>query len=186
MNIPVLFTSSHSNYNLFDCFDTYDLERNAFTYYGRNPVIAHPPCRLFSRLRAFSTAHIKEKQCAFFALSQVRMFGGILEHPLSSTLWHNGNFNLTGKPDIYGGFLRSVDLSWFGFPCQKKTMLYFVGISPAQLPHFPLSFTAPLYSIGNSKHNRLMELPKKYRSSTPLPMIEYFIQVMNIINNKNL
>lgn len=186
MLIPVLFTQVDSNYNLFDCFDTYDKNRNAFTYYNRLPLIAHPPCRKFSRLRTFSTAPVKEKQCAFFALSQVRQFGGILEHPRSSTLWQAGNFDLSGHIDNYGGFLRSVNLSWFGFPAEKKTMLYFVGISPDELPHFPLSFTAPLYSIGNSKHNRLQELPKKYRSSTPLPMIEYFIQVMNIINNKNL
>ena len=182
--IPVLFTDDKSNYDLFNCFSTYNRHRNAFTFSERTPLIAHPPCRLFSRLRQFSTADRKEKQCAYFALAQVRMFGGILEHPRSSTLWKNGNFNLSGEIDIYGGFLRSVNLSWFGFPAEKKTMLYFVGISPSDLPAFPLSLDAPLSTISTSKNSSLQEVQKKYRSSTPLLMIKYFIQVIDIINCK--
>ena len=182
MKIPVLFTQNLSLYNTYEIFDCYDITRNAFTFTDRCPLIAHPPCRLFSRLRQFSTADRKEKQCAYFALSQVRMFGGILEHPRSSTLWKNGNFNLSGEIDNYGGFLRSVNLSWFGYPAQKKTMLYFVGIAPVQLPPFPLSLSAPLFSIGGSKNNRLKEISKNAGSQTPDQMIKYFIQVMEIIN----
>ena len=186
MKIPVLFTQINSNYNDNQIFDTYDLQRNAFTYYDRIPLIAHPPCRLFSRLRKFSTAPRSEKKCAFFALSKVRQFGGILEHPRSSTLWKTGNFDLSGNVDSYGGFLRCVNLSWFGFPCQKKTMLYFVGISPGQLPAFPLSLDAISHQISSSENNSLPEIAKKSRSSTPLAMVNYFALVITIINkNRN-
>ena len=85
--IPVLFTEQNSSYNNYEIFDTYDEKRNALSYNSRLPIIAHPPCRLFSRLRSFSTAPIAEKKLAFFALSKIRQFGGILEHPRSSTLW---------------------------------------------------------------------------------------------------
>lgn len=186
MRIPVLFTQVNSNYNLFPVFDTYDINRDAFTFSGRLPGVYHPPCRLFSRLRPFSNAPLSEKKCAFFSLSRVRQFGGILEHPRSSTLWQTGNFNLSGQIDDYGGFLRSVNLSWFGFPCEKKTMLYFCGLLPYQLPPFPLSLDAPQYSIGNTKLKRLQELPQKQRASTPLLMIEYFAQVITIIQSNNL
>lgn len=182
MKIPVLFTQKKSLYNNFEIFDCYDEKRNAFNFSGRCPVIAHPPCRLFSRLRKFSKADVSEKKCAFFALSQVRMFGGILEHPRSSTLWQDGNFDLSGNLDQYGGFLRSVNLSWFGFPAEKKTMLYFVGISPSVLPPFPLDLSAPHLSVGTSKCKRLPEIKKSSRSETPDQMIKYFIQVMEIIN----
>ena len=182
MKIPVLFTQVNTNYNDYPIFDTYDLHRDAFSYYGRIPVIAHPPCRLFSRLRKFSTATATEKKCAFFALSKVRQFGGILEHPRSSTLWKTGNFDLSGAVDSYGGFLRSVNLSWFGFPCQKKTMLYFVGIAPGQLPPFPLSLDAISHRISSSKNNSLPEIAKTSRSTTPLGMITYFADVITIIN----
>ena len=181
MKIPVLFTQVKSNYNDYQIFDTYDFQRDAFTYYDRIPVIAHPPCRLFSRLRKFSTAPAQEKKCAFFALSKIRQFGGILEHPRSSLLWKTGNFDLSGKVDSYGGFLRSVNLSWFGFPCEKKTMLYFVGITPSQLPEFPLSFDAITHQISSSKKKSLPEISKDSRSTTPVPMINYFVQVITII-----
>lgn len=118
--IPVLFVQKNSNYYNFDFFDCYDEKRNAFNYYGRQPGIYHPPCRLFSKLKSFSTAHISEKKCAFFSLDRVRMFGGILEHPRQSTLFKQGDFNLDGSVDKYGGFLRSVNLSWFGYPAEKK------------------------------------------------------------------
>ena len=180
--IPVLFTQEKSNYNNFKIFDCYDLKRNALCYNGRVPVIAHPPCRKFSKLRGLSTAPLSEKKLAFFALSKVRQFGGILEHPRSSTLWLNGNFNLDGSVDSYGGFLRSVDLSWFGFPARKKTMLYFCGIAPGQLPPFPISLNAITHVISSTYKSEKKEISKNMRSTTPLRMIEYFIEVMNVIN----
>lgn len=180
--IPVLFTHENSNYNKIKIFDCYDINRDALSFNDRIPLIAHPPCRLFSRLRKFSTAPLSEKKLAFFALAKVRQFGGILEHPRSSTLWKNGNFNLNGSVDSYGGFLRSVDLSWFGFPARKKTMLYFCGITPGQLPSFPMSFNAITHVISSSGNSGKKELSKNMRSSTPFPMIEFFIEVMNIIN----
>ena len=183
MKIPVLFTSHNSLYNDVDVFDCYDVKRNAFNYTGRTPLIAHPPCRLFSRLRMLSSASPIEKKCAYFALARIRQFGGILEHPRSSTLWLNGNFKLDGSVDEYGGFLRSVNLSWFGFPAQKKTMLYFCGINPGQLPPFPLSLDAVTHVISSSSNNGKKELSALYRSKTPQLMIDYFLKVLAIIND---
>ena len=185
MKIPVLFTAHVSFYNDNDIFDCYDVRRDAFSYTGRSPLIAHPPCRLFSRLRKFSTAGVKEKQCAFFALDKIRRFGGILEHPRSSTLWLNGNFKLDGSVDDYGGFLRSVNLSWFGFQAQKKTMLYFCGINPAQLPPFPLSLDAITHVISSGGNNGKKELSALSRSQTPRLLIDYFLEVMAIINENS-
>ena len=180
--IPVLFTQENSNYNKIKIFDCYDIKRDALSFNGRIPLIAHPPCRKFSKLRGLSTAPLSEKKLAFFALAKVRQFGGILEHPRSSTLWKDGNFNLDGSVDSYGGFLRSVDLSWFGFPARKKTMLYFCGITPNQLPAFPISLNAITHVISSTYKSDKKELSKNMRSTTPLQMIEFFIEVMNIIN----
>lgn len=180
--IPVLFTQKNSNYNEIQIFDCYDEKRNALSFNDRVPLIAHPPCRKFSRLRGLSTAPLSEKKLAFFALAKVRQFGGILEHPRSSTLWKDGNFNLDGTIDSYGGFLRSVDLSWFGFPARKKTMLYFCGITPVQLPSFPISLNAITHVVSSSYKSDKKEIPRNMRSTTPFPMIEFFIEVMNIIN----
>lgn len=182
MTIPVLFVSNPTYYSDYDCFDLFDITRDAFSCRSRSPLIAHPPCRLFSRLRSFSTAPIRERLCAYYSISKVRQFGGIVEHPRSSLLWHTSNCNLDGSVDSYGGFLRSVNLSWFGFPAEKKTMLYFVGISPADLPPIPLLLNPPEMVINSSKKSSLRELPKKSRSLTPPLMIDFFIQVLAIIN----
>ena len=185
--IPVLFTQENSNYDKIKLFDCYNIKRNALSFTDRIPLIAHPPCRKFSKLRGLSTAPLSEKKLAFFALARIRQFGGILEHPRSSTLWKNGNFNLDGSIDSYGGFLRSVDLSWFGFPARKKTMLYFCGIAPGQLPPIPISLDAITHVISSTSSSNKKEISKKMRSTTPLPMIEFFIEVMNIINkNKKI
>jgi hypothetical protein len=64
-------------------------------------------------------------------------------------------------------------------------MLYFVGIKPGDLPPFPLNLHPPSNIISTSRSGTLTEIPKKDRSSTPAHMIEYFIEVMQIINNKN-
>ena len=183
--IPVLFTNPDSNYNSFTEFDTWCEDRNAFLSDHRCAAIYHPPCRLFSRLRKFSTAPVNEKKCAFWSLAKVRQFGGILEHPRSSTLWKDGNFNLSGQVDYYGGFLRSVNLSWFGFPAEKKTMLYFVGISPRLLPAIPISLVPPSHIIGSSRSDHTPELLRSSRSETPIEMISYFLETIKIIQNES-
>ena len=183
--IPVLFTNTISIYDTFPVFDTWDVTRNAFLSEHRVPAIYHPPCRLFSRLRKFSSAPLSEKKCAFWSLSRVRQFGGIIEHPRSSTLWKDGNFHLDGTVDAYGGFLRSVELSWFGFTAKKPTLLYFVGISPGQLPAFPLPGQSPIFIIGTSKRQSLPELPKKKRSETPLSMVNFFLETITIMQHES-
>lgn len=186
LKFPALFCDSRSLYNDHPGFDVFDVNRNAFSCASRLPRVAHPPCRLFSRMRSFSSAPVSELKCAYHALSGIRQFGGILEHPRSSTLWQNGNFDLSGGIDQYGGYLRSVNLSWFGYPAQKKTMLYFVGITPGQLPPFPISFDAITHVVSGSSRSLLPELSKSLRSSTPMLMIEYIYQTLNIIHHGSL
>lgn len=65
-------------------------------------------------------------------------------------------------------------------------MLYFVGLTPAQLPAFPINFNPVEFVIGrNSKTNiyKKKELSKKDRSTTPIDMILYFQKVIDIIQH---
>lgn len=171
--MTVLFVDRNSNYKNYPGTDCYDEVRNALNHNGKEAVICHPPCRLFSKLKGLSKAPLKEKQLAYYALNKVRSNGGILEHPKGSDLFKNGNFDLSGKVDKYGGFLRSVDLTWFGFNCKKQTIIYFVGLSPKQLPAFPI-----LQPGASSLIEKLHSLK---RSETPVKMIEYFEEVYRII-----
>ena len=183
--IPVLFTEKNSVYNSLPGVDAWPKNRNAFNYSGSHALIAHPPCRLFSRLRAFSTAPASEKNCAYFALEYVRQNGSILEHPHSSTLWKEMNLPTGQEVDEFGGFTLSVNLSWFGYPATKKTLLYIVGLHPGQLPPYSLNFDAVKFSVSSSKKRSvLQEIPKAQRSSTPLLLANYLVQLATLIESK--
>jgi hypothetical protein len=84
--IAVLFARKDSIYKSFPDCDVYDIERDALTWPGGMPCIAHPPCRLWGKLRHFSTAPQSEKALGHWAIKQVRQWGGIAEHPASSGL----------------------------------------------------------------------------------------------------
>lgn len=69
--ITVLCIDSHSNYKKIAGLDLWDRNRDAYNYRGTNPIIAHPPCSQWSRLRAFSRINQKEKNLAWFCLMMV-------------------------------------------------------------------------------------------------------------------
>jgi len=50
-----------------------------------------------------------EKQLAYFALAQVRLNGGILEHPAGSRLWKEAPLPLGDNVDEFGGFTIEID-----------------------------------------------------------------------------
>lgn len=85
--VPVLFARSDSVYRTFPQCDVFDLVRDARNYSDSLPVIAHPPCRAWSRLAHLAKPRPDEKSLAFFALDVVRHNGGVLEHPFGSQFW---------------------------------------------------------------------------------------------------
>ena len=107
------------------------------------PAAFHPPCRLFSKMRGLSTAPASERSLAYFAVTHVQCFGGVVEHPCFSKLWSDMSLPAPGIiPDLHGGFTLSVNLHWFGFPARKHTWLYIVGCKPSDVPAYPLNFDA--------------------------------------------
>lgn len=183
MSIPVLFTSENTLYKYDSAFDCYGVDRNALTWSGSKPAIYHPPCRLFSKMKAFSSAGKCEKLFGYWSIMSVRKFGGIVEHPKSSDLWKEMECDLTGNVDKYGGFLISVNLNWFGFPAKKETLIYIVGCSRSDLPVCPYTLDAPLYMIGTQRKNGKPELNKNLRSQTPFLMIDWFKEIIKGINS---
>jgi len=111
-----------------ECFDMY---RDAITYSGVLPVVAHPPCRSWGRLRHLAKPVDGERALALFCVRQVRRCGGVLEHPAGSLLWSQANpypLPLPGAGvDAFGGFSLSLYQSDFGYPAPKHSWLYVVG-----------------------------------------------------------
>lgn len=143
--VAVLFARRDSVYKALPGCDVFDADRDARTYSGNLPVVAHPPCRSWGSLRAFVTPAPGERDLALFAVDQVRRLGGVLEHPAWSTLWPTAGLPDFGMRDRFGGWTLPILQSAWGHRADKATWLYIVGIEPAQLPVIP-------YRLGQASH----------------------------------
>lgn len=112
------------------CAHWYDETKDARTYDGPWPVVAHPPCGPWGKLRHEYRG--AEHDCAPRALQQVRAFGGVLEHPEGSMFWPTMHLPEPGQRDAFGGFTLEVEQVAWGHVARKRTWLYFFG-SPFEL-----------------------------------------------------
>jgi hypothetical protein len=175
--VSVLFARSDSNYKSLPDVDVWDIERDALNFTGGNPVVCHPPCRAWGRLRQFANPRPGEKDLALFAVNQVRACGGVLEHPESSTLWGHCNLPRPGElPDQYGGYSICVDQFHFGHRAEKRTWLYIVGCT--SLPEIPQRPGKPTHCVRpTKKYPRLPSITKPEREHTPLGFAQWLVEL---------
>ena len=171
----MLFVHKKSNYKSLPQFECWDEERDAFNYTGHAPIIAHPPCRLWSRLRAFTTAPDEERFLGIAAIDYVRMYGGVVEHPYDSGLFKKMGVPKPGFVDEYGGIFLVVDQFHFGYYIRKRTGLYIVGCSYADIPAQPLRMELVT--------RRFENLTKKQRSETTLDFALFLYEIWKKINS---
>jgi hypothetical protein len=126
--------------------DPWDEARDARKYAGPHPVVAHPPCQRWGRFWHGSTRKPHQYKlgddggCFAAALTAVRNFGGVLEHPADSHAWQR--YNLCRPPraggwvwaDQVGGFTCCVYQGHYGHESGKATWLYVNGIAEEELP----------------------------------------------------
>jgi hypothetical protein len=168
--VAVLYARSNSVYKKIPFCDVYDLARDARSYSGQLPVIAHPPCRAWSRLKAFAKPRHDEKELAFHAVDTVRSFGGVLEHPIGSDLWAAAGLPAPGKRDSFGGFTFPINQGWFGHRAQKGTLLYIVGVEPSEMPLLP-------FNLGNLNSVKVEQMGRSERERTPHELATWLIEV---------
>ena len=136
--VAVLFARADSVYKSMPGCDVFDIERDARTWQGGAPIVAHPPCAQWGKLRQF--AHVDDglKACGPTAARWVQQFGGVLEHPADSTLWPHCGLPSAGRPpDDFGGWTAEVRQCDWGHRAAKLTWLYIVGCHPDDLPTMP-------------------------------------------------
>lgn len=116
--------------------EVYDERRDAKTYAGVLPVVAHPPCGPWGPMR-----HLNQKQdpsCGPHAVEVVRRNGGVLEHPKGSTLFRHCGMPHPGElPDAWGGVTFEVAQVDWGHVARKRTWIYVVGAPPGSIPSNP-------------------------------------------------
>lgn len=183
--IAVLYARRDSVYKTMPDLDVYDEDRDARTYRGGMPAVAHPPCRGFGRFKKFAKIAPHEKELAYSAVRLIRKNGGVIEHPAQSELWRDMALPSPkrGERDEFGGWTLHVDQSWWGHPCAKSTWLYIVGLDPQDLPAFEIPFVPPSHVIESNRRRRrnggehLPYLPKSGREKTPPRFAQFLVEI---------
>ena len=195
MTIAALFVATNGVYFNLPDVEPWDITRDVRLYPGPHPVIAHPPCERWGRYwHGGPSAKVRRVKgdddgCFASALSSVRRWGGVLEHPAHSAAWAaHGIF----RPPSAGGWI-AADVDGVGFTChveqghyghraRKATWLYAVPVSlDVPLPTLvwgPSSSVRLDYGYHSAEERRLAtrhrgdpieRMGKRERTATPIP-----------------
>ena len=186
-DVAALFTRANSVYKTMPGVEAYDAQRDARTYVGPWPVVAHPPRARWSMTNGVVLSRYPHKADEFawgndgglfeFAVATVRRFGGVLEHPAQSRAFgHFGMPRIGRGRDRFGGWSCEVRQVDWGHRAEKRTWLYIVGVGPDELPQLP---------AGGAKPSGRCELMgKAEREHTPLAFAAWLVEVARRVGDK--
>lgn len=178
--VAALFVRADSIYKTLPGVDAWDIDRDARNWPGGAPVVAHPPCRRWGKLRQFAHGSEAERMLAPLAVSLVQLNGGVLEHPAESLLWVHSGLPLPGRaPDLLGGWTAEIRQCDWGHPAEKRTWLYIIGLHPDDLPPMPpRAEAAGLIKPrrGVARDGRRI-VTKREREATPPAFAEWLVQL---------
>ncbi|HEX6215275.1 MAG TPA: hypothetical protein VFZ38_10675 [Vicinamibacterales bacterium] len=176
--VAALCVAGNSVYKSMPWVEAYDARRDARTFPGGMPVVAHPPCRLWSaytKHQAKSDDPEAEKALGLWCASQVRRWGGVLEQPAHSGLWEAAGLPTPGssanKPTM---FSIEVSQAWWGYPMLKATWLYFHGVEWSSLV-FPMNKKPHDSRAGIGDRRRQQVMSKNQRAATYPAFAEWLV-----------
>ena len=138
MTIAALYVETGGCYYGLPGVDPWDEPRDARLYDGPYPVVAHPPCQRWGRFWHGSTRRPHQFKlgddggCFSSALSAVRRWGGVLEHPADSNAFRHFGLPIVKRGDgwsdrdEHGGRSCYVEQGHYGHASRKPTWLYAV------------------------------------------------------------
>lgn len=144
--VAALFVETDGVYFGLPGVEPWDASRDARLYAGPHRVVAHSPCKRWGRYWHGSTRKPHQFRlgedggCFAAALTAVRNYGGVLEHPADSRAWPW--FGLTAPKrgagwvpaDSFGGWTCYVEQGHYGHDSRKPTWLYARPENPEDLP----------------------------------------------------
>lgn len=203
--IAALYVAPGGVYYGLPDVDPWDEARDARTYAGPWPVIAHPPCARWGHY--WYGGPILHKQgrrlrigddagCFDAALAAVERWGGVLEHPADSHAW--GTFGIA-RPSRDGGWVRGglfrpgwtccVEQGHYGHRARKMTWLYAVGCELPELLWGPSEASIKVSDMWHSKAERdrairtgaCQVLSHKERAATPIAFRDVLLSMARMV-----
>lgn len=159
--VSILCAARNSIYHSLECVSVFDERKDARTFSGDTPVVAHPPCRAWSAYVAHQAKPKPgEKELGLWCCEQLRLCGGVLEHPAHSRLFEAAELPLPGTRD---GDIWSTEVLqlWWGDSRRKATWLCFSRIEPSQIE---IPFVLRASDRGDRRRWQVMS--KNQRSAT--------------------
>lgn len=177
--VAALFVRADSVYKTMPGVDAWDIERDARKWADGGPVVAHPPCRMWGRLRQFAKPRDGEQWLALDSVGYVRRHGGVLEHPAESTLWRAANLPRPGAgPDRFGGWTLAIEQFHWGHRAEKATWLYIVGCDPEDVPAMPRREGRATHCVRPTRaYPRLPSITKAEREHTPPDLARWLVEL---------
>jgi hypothetical protein len=173
MPIAVLCVASNSIYKTIEGIEVYDQSRDARTFTGGMPIVAHPPCRAWSAYCRHQAKPLPgERDLAPYCVDWLAKCGGVLEHPAHSTLWTTLGLPRPGERSSDGFWSMKVQQSWWGDKRSKNTWLLIAGLRPNDLPEIPFRLHDPRM---DREHWNTMS--KHQRAATPPAFARWLIEV---------
>lgn len=151
ITVAALYIDPRGPYPSMPGVECWDEQRDARNYAGPHPVVAHPPCQLWTNLARVNFKRYGGERnrpgndggCFAAALAAVRGWGGVLEHPAGSHAWKahglqeplytHGARGWRGHSPAGGGSWEAVCEVWqsaYGHKARKRTWLLYCGARP--------------------------------------------------------
>lgn len=201
MMVAALYVQPRGCYIGLIDVDPWDETRDARTYAGPHPVVAHPPCARWGRYWSGGpSARVRRVKgddagCFAAALAAVRKYGGVLEHPEASSAWKVHGLR---HPPRVGGWIAAGDgIGWtccveqghYGHMARKATWLYAVrtalpdldwGKSEAKI-RMDLGFHSAEERRRAIKTGACQRLSANQRAATPLPFRDLLLSIARTV-----
>lgn len=202
--IAALFVDPEGCYAGLPDVDAWGEARDARQYRGPHPVVAHPPCQRWGKFATGSPRkpaqyRVGEDSGSFAAaLTAVRNYGGVLEHPKDSAAWDH--FGLLQPPghggwircDIFGGWTCCIEQAHYGHFSRKPTWLYAVGVDLPSLTWGRAAQRLPAYAVeryGYEKARRIGVMAAvggkdktKIRNATPIEFRDLLLSMARSVS----
>lgn len=204
--IAALFVESGGVYFGQPGVDPWDEARDARRYVGPHPVVAHSPCKRWGRYWHGSTRKPHQFRlgedggCFAAALTAVRNYGGVLEHPAAHShawAWFGLTAPQQGKgwqpADRFGCMTCYVEQGHYGHESRKPTWLLAKAEDLPELIWSRGGQRIPEWMVeryGYEKARRIGVVAmvggkdkERIRDRTPLPFRDVLIRIARGISN---